>query len=59
MVVCCAGETLAQLSIRLDPSIGMAMEDEIFIDEINNGADATIRMGSSLSANTSLRDRLP
>ncbi|MFQ5634801.1 MAG: hypothetical protein ACE5G3_05680 [Gammaproteobacteria bacterium] len=32
------GETLEQLLIRLDHAIGMA-EEEIFIDEINNGPD--------------------
>jgi hypothetical protein len=31
------GETLAQLLIRLDRAIGIAAEDEAFIDEINNG----------------------
>jgi hypothetical protein len=33
------GETLAQLLIRLDRAIGIAAEDEAFIDEINNGPD--------------------
>jgi hypothetical protein len=33
------GETLGQLLIRLDRAIGIAAEDEAFIDEINNGPD--------------------
>ncbi len=36
------GETLEQLLIRLDQAIGMAEEQEIFIDEINNGRDNRI-----------------
>jgi hypothetical protein len=33
------GETLGQLLMRLDRAIEMAAEDEVFIDEINNGPD--------------------
>ena len=33
------GESLGQLLRRLDRAIEMAAEDEIFIDEINNGPD--------------------
>jgi hypothetical protein len=33
------GETLGQLLIRLDRAIAVAAEDEVFIDEINNGPD--------------------
>ncbi len=33
------GETLKQLLVRLDRAIEMAVEDEIFIDEVNNGPD--------------------
>lgn len=36
------GETLEQLLIRLDRAIEKAVEEEIFIDEINNGPDARI-----------------
>ena len=36
------GETLEQLLIRLDRAIEMAVEDEILIDEINNGPDDRI-----------------
>ena len=36
------GETLEQLLIRLDRAISMAEEQEIFIDEINNGPDDRI-----------------
>ena len=36
------GETLKQLLVRLDRAIGKAVEDEIFIDEINNGSDNRI-----------------
>ena len=35
-------ETLEQLLIRLDRAIEKAVEDEIFIDEINNGPDDRI-----------------
>lgn len=35
-------ETLEQLLIRLDRAIGMAEEDEIFIDEVNFGPDDRI-----------------
>jgi len=30
---------LGQVSVRLDHSIEMAVEDEIFIDELNDGPD--------------------
>jgi len=33
------GETLYELLSRLDRAIEMAGEDEIFIDEVNNGHD--------------------
>lgn len=33
------GESMEQLLIRLDRAIEMAVEDEIFIDEINYGLD--------------------
>lgn len=33
------GETLKQLLIRLDRAIEMAVEDEIFIDEVNHEPD--------------------
>jgi hypothetical protein len=36
------GETLERLLVRLDRCIEMAVEDEIFIDEINNGPDDRI-----------------
>ena len=36
------GETLEQLLIRLETAIGKAIEEEIFIDEINNGPDDRI-----------------
>lgn len=36
------GETLEQLLIRLDRAIEMAEENEIFIDEVNNGPDERI-----------------
>jgi hypothetical protein len=36
------GETLEQLSIQLETAIGKAIEDKIFIDEINNGPDDRI-----------------
>lgn len=36
------GETFEQLLIRLDLAIEKAVEDEIFIDEINNGPDDRI-----------------
>ena len=35
-------ETLEQLLIRLEAAIEMANEEEIFIDEINNGPDDRI-----------------
>lgn len=35
-------ETLEQLLIRLNCAIEMAEEDEIFIDEIDNGLDDRI-----------------
>ena len=37
-----AGETLEQLLIRLETVIDKAIEEEIFIDEINNGPDDRI-----------------
>ena len=36
------GETLFQLLQRLDTAIDKAHEEEIFIDEINNGPDDRI-----------------
>jgi len=33
------GETFKQLLVRLDRAIEMAVEDEIFIDELNHGPD--------------------
>lgn len=33
-------ETLQQLLVRLDRAIEMAHEEEIYIDEVNNGPDA-------------------
>lgn len=36
------GETLEQLLIRLNRAIEKAVEDEIFVDEINNGPDDRI-----------------
>ena len=36
------GETLEQLFIRLETAIEKAIEEEIFIDEINNGPDDRI-----------------
>ena len=36
------GETLEQLLMRLDMAIDKAVEEEIFIDEINNGPDDRI-----------------
>ena len=36
------GETLAQLLERLEASIDKAVNEEIFIDEINNGPDDRI-----------------
>ena len=35
-------ETLEQLLIRLETAIDKAIEEEIFIDEINNGPDDRI-----------------
>lgn len=35
-------ETLEQLLIRLEAAIDKAVEEEIFIDEINNGPDYSI-----------------
>lgn len=32
-------KSLGQVLIRLDRAIGMAVEDDIFIDEINHGID--------------------
>ena len=36
------GETLAQLLLRLEAALEKAIEEEIFIDEINNGPDDRI-----------------
>ena len=36
------GETLEQLLLRLETAIDKAFEEEIFIDEINNGPDDRI-----------------
>jgi hypothetical protein len=36
------GETLEQILVRLDRAIEMAIEDEILIDEINNGPNDSI-----------------
>lgn len=36
------GETLCQLLIRLESAIDKAIEEEIFIDEINHGPDDRI-----------------
>lgn len=36
------GETLGQLLMRLETAIDKAVEEEIFIDEINNGTDDRI-----------------
>lgn len=36
------GESLEQLLLRLDLAIEMATEEQIFIDEINNGLDDRI-----------------
>ncbi len=36
------GETFEQLLLRLDRAIDMALEEEIFIDEINYGMDDRI-----------------
>jgi len=36
------GESLEQLLIRLDRAIEMAVEEEIFIDEINYGLDERV-----------------
>jgi hypothetical protein len=36
------GETLGQLLIRLDRAIELATEDEVFVDEINNGPDSRL-----------------
>ncbi|MCH8867668.1 MAG: hypothetical protein IID58_12535 [Proteobacteria bacterium] len=36
------GETFEQLLLRLDRAIDMAIEEEIFIDEINYGLDDRI-----------------
>ena len=33
------GETLIQLLARLEAAIDLAIEEEIFIDEVNNGPD--------------------
>lgn len=36
------GESLTDLLCRLDKAINMAYEEEIYIDEINNGPDYSI-----------------
>lgn len=36
------GETLGQLLMRLETAIDKAIEEDIFIDEINNGTDDRI-----------------
>lgn len=36
------GETLEQLLMRLETAVEKAVEEEIFIDEINNGPDDRI-----------------
>ncbi len=36
------GETLVQLLMRLEAAIEMAVEEQIFIDEINHGRDDRI-----------------
>jgi len=42
MLVRREGETLEQLLMRLEMAVGKAVEEEIFIDEINNGPDDRI-----------------
>ena len=42
MLVRREGETLEQLLMRLEAAIEKALEEEIFIDEINNGPDDRI-----------------
>ena len=42
MLVRREGETLEQLLMRLEAAIEKAVEEEIFIDEINNGPDDRI-----------------
>ncbi len=42
MLVRREGETLEQLLMRLETAIDKAIEEEIFIDEINNGRDDRI-----------------
>jgi len=42
MLVRRQGETLEQLLLRLETAIKKAVEEEIFIDEINNGPDDRI-----------------
>ena len=42
MLVRREGETLEQLMMRLDTAIDKAVEEDIFIDEINNGTDDRI-----------------
>lgn len=42
MLVRREGETLEQLLMRLEAAIEKAIEEEIFIDEINNGPDDRI-----------------
>lgn len=42
MLVRREGETLVQLLTRLDKAIELALEQQHFIDEVNNGPDYTI-----------------
>ncbi len=42
MLVRREGETLEQLLMRLEAAIEKAVEEELFIDEINNGPDDRI-----------------
>ena len=42
MLVRREGETLEELLMRLEAAIEKALEEEIFIDEINNGPDDRI-----------------
>jgi len=42
MLVRREGETLEQFLMRLEMAVGKAVEEEIFIDEINNGPDDRI-----------------
>jgi len=42
MLVLRDGETLLQLLTRLDKAIGLALEHDQFIDEVNDGPDYSI-----------------